>query len=114
MIIAIDESGSFEPASTKLNFFVAAHIRQRKTLYKTKRDLFASWVASLPRSLKNAKGEIKSSSLSDQQLEDFVAKIMITRPYIGITPVAIRPSDNPPAIVEKHRSIQMIGIREGS
>ena len=64
-IIAIDESGSFGMGSTDRSFFIAVHIRQRKTFYKLKYCQFTEWECSLPKSLKNARGEIKSSSLSD-------------------------------------------------
>lgn len=114
MIIAIDESGSFDPTSTKLNFFAAVHLRQRKTLYKSKKEHFEKWEKNLPRSLKNAKGEIKSSSLSEQQLEDFAANVVRAHYYVGITPLCIRPSDNPPSVINNIRSAQMIGIRDGS
>lgn len=76
MIIAIDETGSFNPDSKYRNFFVAVHIRQRKTLYKLKQRQFIQWESSLPKSLKNPKGEIKSSLLSDEQLIEFARNII--------------------------------------
>jgi hypothetical protein len=68
MIIAIDESGSFSIDSRYRSFFIAVHLRQRKTFYKLKCQQFKEWENSLPKVLKNPKGEIKSSSLSDDQL----------------------------------------------
>jgi len=111
MIIAIDETGSFNADSADRSFFVAVHIRQRKTLYKAKRHQFTQWEDSLPRSLKNAKGEIKSSLLSDEQLTEFVRRIICDHYFIGITPYCIRPSQNAEAVVEKHRMANLIGIR---
>lgn len=111
MIIAIDETGSFGVDSSSRSFFVAVHIRQRKTLYKDKRYHFIRWEKSLPRSLKNSKGEIKSSLLSDEQLTEFARDVVSAHYYIGITPYCIRPSKNPEAVVEKYRMANLMGIR---
>ncbi len=114
MIIAIDESGSFNADSSERHFFVAAHIRQRKTLYKIKKTQFLEWESSLPKVLKNHKGEIKSSSLTDSHLADFARKIVCSHYYIGITPYAICPSQNPESVVDKYREAMVRSIREGA
>lgn len=113
MIIAIDESGSFAARSSDRHFFVAAHVRQRKTLYKLKRQQFLSWERDLPRSLKNPKGEIKGSALSDEQLAEFAREVVCSAYYVGITPFAIRPSENPEAIIEKYRTVMVRSIEAG-
>jgi hypothetical protein len=113
MIIAIDESGSFAAGSTDRHFFAAAHIRQRKTLYKLKRQQFLSWESDLPRTLKNSKGEIKGSALSDEQLAEFARHVVCSTYQVGITPYAIRPAENPVAIVEKHRTVIVRSIEAG-
>lgn len=113
MIIAIDETGSFNANSFDRSFFVAAHIRQRKTLYKMKNDQFMQWENSLPRSLKNAKGEIKSSLLSNEQLTEFVRRVIYAPYFIGVTPYCIRPLKNPRPVVEKYRTVHLDEIREG-
>jgi hypothetical protein len=113
MTLAIDDSGSFAAGSDSYNFFVGVHIRQRRTLFKAKQAQFTTWEDALPRSLKNAKGEIKSSSLTDRQLEDFALAVIRSHPRIGITAVSMRPCANPPTVVEKHRSAQTAGIIEG-
>jgi len=113
MIIAIDESGSFAAGSNDRHFFAAAHIRQRKTLYKLKRQQFLSWERDLPRSLKNPKGEIKGSALSDEQLAKFVRDVVCSAYHVGITPFAIRPAENPEATVEKHRTVMVRSIEAG-
>jgi len=114
MIIAIDESGAFGTGSTDRSFFTAVHIRQRKTLYRLKQRQFSGWEHSLSKALKNAKGEIKSSSLSDEQLTDFASQVVCAHYFIGITPFAICPSDNPESVVDKHRTVNLVGIREGT
>jgi len=111
MIIAIDESGSFAAGSSDRHFFAAAHIRQRKTLHKLKHQQFFSWEGDLPRNLKNPKGEIKGSRLSDEQLAEFARKVVCSTYYIGITPYAIRPSQNPEAVVENHRTVMVSSIK---
>jgi hypothetical protein len=113
MIIAIDESGAFDSESPSLNFFVAAHLRQRRTLYEHKRLQFMAWERSLPSSAKNPRGEIKSTLLSDADLHKFVEKVIRPLPVVGITPYSIRGIDNPRAVVEKHREVALIGTREG-
>lgn len=114
MVIAIDESGSFAEGSNIRHFFTAVHLRQRRTLYKLKQNQFLDWESSLSRSLKNARGEIKSSVLSDDELMDFAHRVMCADPYVGLTPFSIRPTDNPKDIVDKHRAVQLEGIREGA
>ena len=113
MIIAIDETGDFNESSERLNFFIAIQIRQRKTLYRQKHDEFCSWEASIPPSLNNDKGEIKTSSLSDDQLFDFAQRVMAGAVKVGITPLVIRPADNLPSVFDKHCAVQLIGIRAG-
>ena len=83
MIIAIDETGDSNESSERLNLFIAIQIRQRKTLYRQKHDEFHSWEASIDRSLKNHKGEIKTSSLSDDQLFDFARQVMAGAVPVG-------------------------------
>jgi hypothetical protein len=110
MIVAIDESGSFAPGSIHLHVFAAIHLRQRKNLFEIKRRQLSAWETGLPRSIKNAKGERKGSALSDRQLAHFAQQVIRSQPYVRITPYAIRPADNPPAILEKHRAAVLMGI----
>ena len=112
MIIAIDETGSFSTGSKDRSFFIAVHLRQRKTLYKLKRQHFTEWEGSLPKVLKNPKGEIKSSSLSDDQLTDFARRVVCTHYRVGITPFTVRPSVNTASVIGKHRQVALTGIRE--
>jgi hypothetical protein len=114
MIIGIDETGSFDEDGQRRSFFIAAQLRQRKTLFKQKQDQFLRWEASVPRQLRNSKGELKSSALSDSQLLDFARQVIVTHYRVKVTPIAIRPADNPPDIVAKHHQIMLKGIRAGS
>jgi hypothetical protein len=113
VIIAIDETGTFNESSTRLNFFIAIQIRQRKTVYRQKRDEFLGWESSIDRSLKNPRGEIKAAPLSDDQLLDFAQRVIASAVAVGITPLAICPTQNPPSVVEKHKSVKVLCIRKG-
>jgi hypothetical protein len=113
MIVAIDESGPFRSPSTDYSIFVSIIIRQRKSLYKAKRQEFESWERNLPRHLKNHRGEIKSSSLTDDQLADFARHVVRSSIGVWITPLLIRPSENPPNVVDKNRHVAASGIRQG-
>ena len=113
MIIAIDETGSFDESSNGLNLFIAVQLRQRKHLYRQKERQFMAWESSIDSSLKNPKGEIKTSRLSDDQLLDFARRVMISTPWVGITPIAVCPAQNPATVMEKYRQVMLRGIHEG-
>ena len=112
MIIAIDESGEFSAKSPRRHFFVAIQIRQRRTLYSLKHRQFGEWELRLPKSLKNHKGEIKSSKLSEKQLELFAREVIASTPHILITPFAIRPIDNSEEVINKLKKNTLKNIRE--
>ena len=113
MIVAIDECGSFAPESSDLGFFVAVHLRQRKTLLDLKRRQFLRWEQSLPSSLKNAKGEIKSPHVADDDLLRFAREVVRAHPVVRISPYSMRGIDNPLSVVEKHRAVTQIGVSYG-
>ena len=111
-MIAIDETGSFDASSPAAHFFVAVHLRQYETIYDAQRERFMTWEGSLDRSLKNARGEIKGSALSDAQLFEFARKVVCSHYPIRITPVMFRPAENPVEIVGKHRTVLVLGTQE--
>ena len=113
MLIAIDESGSFGVKLAGEHLFVAVHFRETGLRIENKRAQFTTWEKTLPRSLKNHKGEFKGSVLSDEQLFQFAALVFGTAPKLGITPFALSPSEQLPAVVAKHRHVALVGIREG-
>jgi hypothetical protein len=113
MIVAIDESGTFSANSNSIHFFVAVHLRQKTLLYNAKKNQFLAWEKSLPKSLKNHTGEIKSSNLSDEHLFSFCREVIRTHYYVGITPYCFLPTNNPVTVVEKHKEVQLRCIREG-
>lgn len=113
MIIAIDESGDFNPQSAKLNFFVSVHLRQNEKLYLSKKEQFRNWESTIPHSFKNHKGEIKSSKLEAKYLESFANEVLIADPIIGITPISFIPIQNSKTVIEKHKALQIAGINNG-
>ena len=113
MIIAIDETGDFSPKSNKYHFFSAVHIANSEN----KDDLicrrFYNWESSLPASLKNHNGEIKSARLNELQLCGFVDEVLIPEPKIRISSISFIPVENPWRIINKHKFIPQLGINEG-
>ena len=71
-------------------------------------------IRKLPRGLKNAKGEIKGSSLGEADLVSFAQNVVLPHPRAILSPVGLRPSDNPPAVVDKYRQVQGEGIERGT
>lgn len=114
MLIAIDESGSPAISSTDWVFFVAVLMRHRRSMLRAKQTAFLDWERSLPRELKNHKGEIKGASVSESGLVSFVQEVMLPHPRVLVSPVGLRPSDNPLAVVDKHRQVQSEGIERGA
>ncbi|MDX2027974.1 MAG: DUF3800 domain-containing protein [Alphaproteobacteria bacterium] len=113
MLIAIDESGSFDVKSKDINFFIAVHYRETGLRIEKKRRQFCAFEKSLPRSLKNSKGEFKGSRLSDEQLSEFADIVFGLPPKLGITPVALRSSEQSSLVIAKHRQVATAGIQEG-
>ena len=112
MIIAIDETGDFRPNSNKSNFFIAIHLRQSVSLLKDKEKQYFDWESSLPKSLKNSKGEIKGNALSGEQQLTFVRDVILKNHYVGITPIRFRSIENTEKIISDHKVIQLAGIND--
>lgn len=113
MKIAIDETGSFSPKSNYYHFLSAVHLRSTDNNSELILERFIQWEKTLPRSLKNHKGEIKSSSLSIDQLDSFIEQVIIPEPRIAISTIRFNPRENPYQIVNKHKQILQLGINEG-
>lgn len=63
--------------------------------------------------LKNSKGEIKSSLLSDLDLDKFAERVMNTDPLVHITPISIIPAENPHDVVVSQKELPLAGIYDG-
>ena len=112
MIIAIDECGDFEIGSTNLHFFVAVHIRQVRRNIRSNRRQFLRWERSIPDSVKNDKGEIKGSVLTDKRLEHFLNEVLCADPYIGVTPIGFVPQNNQECVIQKHKGYLLESIEK--
>jgi hypothetical protein len=55
-----------------------------------------------------------SSALSDEQLADFVQRVIRAHYLVRITPIMMRAIDNPPTVVDKHRTAELIEVRDGT
>lgn len=113
MIIAIDECGDFQKDSPDLHFFVAVHIRQAQRNLKKNRRQFFKWERDIPNSVKNHKGEIKGSALTEKRLEHFLRDVLEAPPYIGVTPIGFVPRDNPERVIKKHKEYLLNSIDDG-
>lgn len=113
MKIAIDETGDFFPKSKYYHFLSAVHLQSRDNNSEIIYERFNRWETSLPSSLKNHKGEIKGTSQNEEQLEDFIEKVLLPPPRIAITTIRFNPSENPHKIINKHKQMQQYGINDG-
>src|SRR3990172_3390077 len=107
MILAIDEYGDFKPNSDIYNFYACVHIRQNEELYQMKKEQFNDWETSISSIYKNHHGEIKSSKLPNHVLHDFLLKVIVKEPLIGITPVCIVTQLNPESVIAKHKNLHL-------
>jgi hypothetical protein len=72
MIIAIDETGDFNPDSELLSFFVAILIDQSNNGLEIKKNQFDQLKKTIPQHKYNVKGEVKGSDfLEKSMLKDF-------------------------------------------
>ncbi len=101
MIIGIDETGTFALESLGISFFVGVHLltNQHK---EDLNSLLVDWKNANSR-LKNFKGEIKGSSLSEQQLCDFISQVLDKIPSLRITVVGTIPSEHKKKVIQFHR-----------
>ncbi|GAB6283733.1 MAG: hypothetical protein STSR0008_25360 [Ignavibacterium sp.] len=113
MIVAIDETGDFSPKSNFYHFMSAVHLQNTNGKYDLVYERFNEWENSLPKSLKNHKGEIKSSILNEEQLNSFIDKVLFREPIIIISTIRFNPTENPYQIVNKHKFMLQVGINEG-
>jgi len=112
MIIAIDESGSFAENQATPSFFIAIHLHGTQEELRGKEASFYNWEKSVPASLKAKSGEVKGHRLGLAQYIDFIENILLTKPYIGITSVAIYPIKNPKRILENRKLFTLAGIND--
>ncbi len=101
MIIGIDETGTFALESPGISFFVGVHILTNQHKEDLKRSL-EDWKNS-NRRLKNSKGEIKGSSLNEEQLCDFISQVLDKNPTLRITVLGTTPAEHKKKTIQFHR-----------
>lgn len=95
MIIAIDESGGFDPRDDRIDFFTAAFIREGKRAAEKKRQQYSEWEGKIPPSCRSAIGEVKGAQLEPNHLRSFVDDVVVAEPSLGIVVYGTKLSDAP-------------------
>ena len=111
MIIAIDESGNFNPNSNEYHIFAAAHIQNRNGSLEIKKRQFENWEKTIPTSMKDKKGEIKGQKLGKVEIKNFIKNVVYQKPEIRFTYVSIIPNKNKKELINKHKQFETIQIK---
>lgn len=106
MIIALDESGTFNINSDKTNLFVAAQILSENGKLRIKKKQFENWENSIADELKDKNGEVKGQLLGKVELKNFLKNVVYQNPEVKFSIVSIVPKKNSKIIVEKHHRSQ--------
>ena len=111
MIISIDETGTFDISSNKLSLFVGIHLLEKKdaTLLTEKLN---NW-KNKNRSIKNYKGEIKGSGISEELANEFVDEVLKDQRSLFITIVGTIPSSHSKKDIQFHRDHHLKTLRKG-
>jgi len=111
MIIGIDESGTFDLTTAGHSVIVGAHVFDEKDL-KLLHGAFARWKDKY-KSCKNAKGEIKSSSLNEEMFGSFVEDVLMVPGDFFFTTVATIGSGHKKVDIQLHRDYHVRCIDGG-
>lgn len=114
MLIAIDESGDFNPLSDKFNYFVATLLKASNEDINKKKGQFENWEKSIPNedNSRNEKGEIKGNNIKEHFYESFAKEVILSDPKISIAVIRIKPNENEIATIEKFKEIEVNAISE--
>lgn len=109
MIIAIDESGTFnfEKDRDLRHVFLSAFIQSENGSLKIKQQQFIDWEKSLPDGVKDKKGEVKGNFLLRKHLEDFLKKVVFTTPEIKFSYVSVIPKSITKSLLSKHHKFEV-------
>jgi hypothetical protein len=100
VVIAIDESGDFNPKSP-LRHYVACQIRGAD-----KAREFLAWERSVPKSAR-MRGEVKGALLGETYCETFVEQVVLQPPQVVVSPLEASPSELRQEIVAEHQHYQV-------
>jgi hypothetical protein len=107
MIIAIDETGDFNPDSELHSFFVAILIDQSNNGLEIKKEQFDHWKKTIPEQKFNEKGEVKGSDLDDNELLSFVKNVYNPDPVLRQEVVFFLPKENPESLMKIFKEIEV-------
>ncbi len=107
MIIAIDETGDFNPDSELHSFFVAILIDQSNNGLEIKQQQFDKWKETIPKEKFNDKGEVKGSDLNDDELLRFVKNVYNPDPVLRQEVVFFLPKENPESLMKIFKEIEV-------
>jgi len=96
MIVGIDETGDFNPRSSKWHFFVGALVQDAKL------PAFDEWERSVGKEVREG-GEIKGRLLSEAHLSNFVEQVLEADPVVRLRPLVLMPKQNPAQAIEAQR-----------
>jgi Protein of unknown function (DUF3800) len=107
MVTGIDETGDFDPNSDKFNYFIGISLDQNENRLSIKKSQYDIWEGSIPEKYKSDKGEVKGKLLPEEYLDTFSDTVLEVKPTILYSVVRIKPSENPPEILEKHKKVEI-------
>ena len=110
MIIAIDETGDFQPNSELNSFFVAVILEQQNNKLNTKKAQFLEWLKTIPKEKFNDKNEIKGSDLNENELYSFTEMVFTSEPCVKHQVVFFSPSENPEELMKTFKKIEISKI----
>jgi hypothetical protein len=112
MIIAIDETGDFNPDSKLKSFFVATLLEQHQNGLEIKRSQFQKWLATIPSIKLKGKNEVKGSDLNDEELLSFVENVYNSDPNVRQVVVYFLPSENPESLMKVFKELEVTKLFE--
>jgi hypothetical protein len=110
MIIAIDETGDFNPNSKFASFFIAVLLDQTANGIQVKKEQYNKWLKTIPKEKYNKHGEIKGSDLNDGELLNFVEMVFNVDPIVRHEVVYFFPSENPENLMKIFKEIEVESI----
>lgn len=112
MIIAIDETGDFQPNSKLDSFFVAVILEQQNCKLELKKKQFQSWLDTIPKEKFNKKKEVKGSDLTEDELFSFTETVFTSEPCIKHEVVFFSPSENSEDLMKTFKEIEVAKIEK--
>lgn len=110
MVIAIDETGSFNYQKDKAlrHAFVAVFIQTRDNALEIKRAQFEKWEATIGQDKCEKSGEVKGSALSTKDLQNFLLQVMLPPPTVRFSCVSIVPEKLELKLLNKHKDFEVL------